>query len=160
MHHIGMLPVWILRLNYYLTNLGTAILNFTLVLKILALIGIVIVALSCIFGVSRTKIRWIARFWGIAFAHLCAVFASWDITYPDGKELVEALVHGGDEFEYTSAMFSVYRELWPLFLITSFVFGYCLVWFLYRIGERVFFSLTSDTKQDQIVSSQENNSTQ
>jgi len=154
MHYIGMLPVWILRLNYYLMNPGIVILNFTLIVEILALIGIIVLALSCIFGVSKTKVRWIARFWGLAFGYLCAVFASWDITYPGGKELVKALFHGGDEFEYTSAMFSVYSKLWPIFLITGFVFGYCLVWLLYRIGECVFFSLSSDKKQDEIVSSQ------
>jgi hypothetical protein len=135
-------------------NLGIVILNFTLTLGILALVGIIILALSCIFGVSKTKVRWIARFWGIAFGFLCSTFASWDITYPDGKELVKALFHGGDEFEYTSAMFSVYNKLWPIFLITGITFGYCLVWFLYRIGECVFFSLSSDKKQDKIVSSQ------
>lgn len=162
MHYIGMLPVWILRLNYYLINFGKSgiiILNCTLIIDILASIGIIILALSCILGVSRTKVRWIARFWAIVFGCLCAVFASWDITYPDGKELVKALVHGS-EFEYTSAMFSVYKRLWLLFHITGFLFGYCLVWFLYRIGERVFFSLSSDTKQDEIVSSQKDNSTQ
>ena len=154
MHYIGMLPVWILRLNYYLMNIGIDILNFTLIAEILALIGIIIFALSCIFGVSKTKVRWIARFWAIAFGYLCAVFASWDITYPDVKELVKALLNGGDEFEYTSAMFSVYNKLWPVFLITGIVFGYCLVWFLYRIGEWVFFSLSSDTNKGEIVSSQ------
>lgn len=160
MHNIGMLPVWILRLNYSLMKIGIFILNFTLTLEILALIGIIILALSCIFGVSKTKVRWIARFWGIAFGCLCAVFASWDITYPDGKELVKAIFHGGDEFEYTYSMFSVYNKLWPIFLITGIVFGYCLVWFLYRIGEWMFFSLSSDKKQEQIVSKEKTNSTQ
>ena len=163
MHYIGMLPVWILRLNYYLMSFrgaGTIIYQGTLIIVILAPIGIIILALSCIFGISRTKVRWIARFWAIVFGWLCAVFASWDITHPDGKELVRALVNGGYEFEYTPAMFSVYRRLWPLFYITGFIFGYCLVWFLYRIGERVFFPLSSGTIQDEIASSQKDNSTQ
>lgn len=161
MHYIGMLPIWILRLNYYLINFRTGImLGDTLIIGILAPIGIIILALSCILGVSRTKVRWIARFWAIVFGWLCAVFASWDITYPDGEELVKALVNGGHEFEYTPAMFSVYCRLWPLFHITGFIFGYCLVWFLYRIGERMFFPLSSDKKQDEIVTSQKDNSIQ
>jgi len=163
MHYIGMLPVWILRLNYYLINFrgsGTIIYQGTFIIGILASIGIIILALSCIFGVSRTKVRWNARFWAIVFGCLCAVFASWDITYPDGEELVKALMNGGDEFEYAPAMFIVYKRLWLLFHITGFIFGYCLVWSLYRIGKRVFFSLSSDKKQDEIVSSQKDNSTQ
>ena len=163
MHYIGMLPVWILRLNYYLISLrgsGSIIYQGTLIIVILASIGIIILALSCILGVSRTKVRWIARFWAIAFGCLCAVFASWDITYPRGEVLVKALMNGGDKFEYTSAMFSVYNRLWLLFHIMGFIFGYCLVWFLYRIGERVFFPLRSDAIQDAVVSGQKENSTQ
>jgi len=162
MHYIGMLPVWILRLNFYLMNFRVSdiMLGDTLIIGILAPIGIIILALSCILGVSRTKVRWIVRFWAIVFGCLCAGFASWDITHPDGEELVKALMNGGDKFEYAPAMFIVYKKLWLLFHITGFIFGYCLVWFLYRIGERVFFPLRSDGIQDEVVSSQKENSTQ
>jgi hypothetical protein len=94
------------------------------------------------------------RLWGILFGWCCADFASWDITYPDGENLVKTFMSGGHEFEYTSEMFKVYAGLWPLFYIVGIIFGYCLVWFLYRIGECMFLALSSDKKEDKIVSSQ------
>ena len=159
MHYIGMLPIWILRLNFSLMKIGLFLFNSALILGVVALIGIVILALSCIFGISKAKVRWIARFWAIAFGCLCAAFASWDITYPDGEKLVKALVHGGDGFEYTPAMFSVYSKLWPIYLITGIVLGYFLIWFLYRIGECMFFYSISYKKQDNISIKEKDNST-
>jgi len=161
MHYIGMLPVWILRLNYYLIKSGVAGIIFSsmLIIAILVSISIIVLALSCIVGVSKTKVRWIVRLWGIVFGCLCAVFASWDITYPDGEELVKNLMNGGHEFEYTSEMFKVYARLWPLFYIVGIIFGYCFVWLLYRIGERIFLSLSSDKKKYKIAGGQEDIST-
>jgi hypothetical protein len=156
MHYIGMLPVWLLRFNDYLIQsvVADTIFSSMFIVAILVSIGIIALALSCIVRLSKTRIRWIVRLWGILFGWCCAVFVSWDITYPDGEELVKTFINGGSKFEYTSEMFKVYASLWPLFYIVGIIFGYCLVWFLYRIGECVFFSLSSNKKQDKIVSSQ------